>query len=639
MEKNKQMNRMMKIALGAVMVGFALPVFAQDNFPDVPDNHWAYEAMAAMKKAGCLVGYPDGLVRGGRPMSRYEFACAAYACWQKMMSMHDDLVKQIEEMKGMSNGGDLKKQLSDMQAQIDGMKSWGNRINDLDRMTKEFEKELASMGVDVKKLRQDLSDLEGRVSELEKHKPAVDIHGTADFLMLAAHSTDKHFGVTRDGRWLGQNHGTGGIAGLTTDLTMLHELAFQVSGTNTEGPKWEATIVEGNMFGGVGGKGLGAFSAPGGDGFNNGPSNLYVNTASVTFDSSLVGQGFNAKLGRVGYQVGPYIWKRTDFNNYFSNERWDNGDWYFDGGILGFNFGKASLKLFGGTNSSVTVNNAGGELNPQVIGGKFSNGNTLDRTLGVNLEFPVGEMGNINLAYLWQDVDGNGGAVAGNAYNRQNTLGAQIDLKFEKIGIWGSFAQTNLSRNTSNVMDDKNKAWDLRGSYDGGNWGAGLGYREVEQNFTANGSWGRLGTYWSPVNIKGFNANVWFKPGQNGMKIWAKGEFDKPKDSTVVGDSMANYDRVDMFKVGLDYPLGTNWNAMLSYEDTKWKGKAGAGDDKERWFTLGVNYGLGANANIMFTYQFSDNVYNNATSQFNPNAAIDKKWRGGLFGTQLSVKF
>ncbi|MBL8066545.1 MAG: hypothetical protein JNM34_11920, partial [Chthonomonadaceae bacterium] len=101
----------------------------------------------------------------------------------------------------------------------------------------------------------------------------------------------------------------------------------------------------------------------------------------------------------------------------------------------------------------------------------------------------------------------------------------------------------------------------------------------------------------------------------------------------------ANYDRVDMFKVGLDYPLGTNWNAMLSYEDTKWKGKAGAGDDKERWFTLGVNYGLGANANIMFTYQFSDNVYNNATSQFNPNAAIDKKWRGGLFGTQLSVKF
>lgn len=649
------MNRMMKIALGAVMLGFALPVFAQDNFPDVPDNHWAYEAVAALKKAGCLVGYPDGLVRGGRPMSRYEFAAAAYQCWQKMASMHEDLKKQIDECMEMcknAKGGDtseLQKQLDAIKSQIDGMKGWGSRVADLEKLTKEFEKELASMGVDVKKLRQDLSDLEGRVSELEKHKPAVDIHGTVDFLMLGAHSTDKNFGVTTDGRILGQGRG-GGLAGLTRDLSVLHEIAFKINGTNTEGPKWEATIVQGNMLsfgptalkdalGNMNSGGSGTGFSTRGAGFNAGGSDMYVNTASVTFDSALVGQGFNAKIGRVGYQVGPYIWKRTDYNNYYSNERWDNGDWYFDGGILGFNFGKAGLKVFGGTNYSVTTNN-GTPINPSTIDkGKFGSG-LVDRTLGLNLEFPVGDMGNINLAYLWQDADfatGVAGGV-GKPADRRNTFGGQIDLKFDKFSIWGAYSQTNLSRGTSNVLDNKNNAWDIRGKYDAGNWGAGLGYREVEQNFLADGSWGRLGSVYSPRNIKGFNANIWFKPGQNGMVIWAKGEFDKPKDSTA-GDLLAGFDRVDMFKIGLDYPLGTNWNAMLSYEDTKWKRTGGAGDDKERWYTLGVNYGLGANANIMFTYQFSDNLYQGG-SALNPAFNLaSQKYRGGLFGTQLSVKF
>lgn len=641
------MNRMMKIALGAVMVGFALPVFAQDNFPDVPDNHWAYEAVEGMKKAGCLVGYPDGLFRGPRPMSRYEFAAAAYACYQKMMSMHDDLSKQMEELKGMigqGNDASLKKMISDMQAQIDGMKGWGSRISDLEKMSKEFEKELASMGVDIKKLRQDLGDLEGRVSELEKHKPAVDIHGTLDFAILAGHSTDNSFGMTPDGRLLGIGLG-GGQVGLTRDLTVLHEVAFMVTGTNTEGPKWEATIVEGNLVGSSFGGAFGDMSTSNsGSGFRAGSSDMYINTANVTFDSALVGQSFNAKIGRVGYQVGPYIWKRTDFTSYYKNERWDNGDFYFDGGILSFNWGKAGLHVFGGTNSSVMTNN-GVALNPESIDkGAFGSG-MLDRTLGVNLEFPVGEMGSVNLAYLWQDSDtlsgdANPGLAGVQSADRRNVFGGQIDLKFDKFNLWGAYSQVNLSKGTSNVMDDDNTAWDVRGSYDAGNWGAGLGYREVENNFLADGSWGRLGNVYSPRNIKGFNAMIWFKPNTNGMKLWAKGEFDEPKENTV-GYAFTQYDRIDKWVIGLDYPLGTNWNAMLSYEDTKFKGAGIVGDDKERWYTLGINYGLGGNSSVMFTYMFSDNQFSagSVLDPLGPTPVGGRKYRGGLFGTQLSVKF
>ena len=74
------MKRSTKLALSLVLaVGMTAPAFAQDQFPDVPANHWAYEALARMKRDGLLVGYPDGLFRGGRPASRYELAVAMHA--------------------------------------------------------------------------------------------------------------------------------------------------------------------------------------------------------------------------------------------------------------------------------------------------------------------------------------------------------------------------------------------------------------------------------------------------------------------------------------------------------------------------------------------------------------------------------
>ena len=43
-------------------------------FPDVPENHWAYQYVEDLQKQGIIEGYPDGLFKGGRSMTRYEFA-------------------------------------------------------------------------------------------------------------------------------------------------------------------------------------------------------------------------------------------------------------------------------------------------------------------------------------------------------------------------------------------------------------------------------------------------------------------------------------------------------------------------------------------------------------------------------------
>ena len=49
-----------------------------DLFPDVPENHWAYEYVTKLAKAGILKGYPDGKFAGDRMMTRYEFAAIVY---------------------------------------------------------------------------------------------------------------------------------------------------------------------------------------------------------------------------------------------------------------------------------------------------------------------------------------------------------------------------------------------------------------------------------------------------------------------------------------------------------------------------------------------------------------------------------
>jgi hypothetical protein len=43
-------------------------------FPDVPFNHWAYEAIQRLAELGILEGFPDGKFKGNQPMTRYEMA-------------------------------------------------------------------------------------------------------------------------------------------------------------------------------------------------------------------------------------------------------------------------------------------------------------------------------------------------------------------------------------------------------------------------------------------------------------------------------------------------------------------------------------------------------------------------------------
>lgn len=45
-------------------IAFYFQVVFSNPFPDVPQSHWAYEAVNTLKDAGLLKGYPDGRFRG-----------------------------------------------------------------------------------------------------------------------------------------------------------------------------------------------------------------------------------------------------------------------------------------------------------------------------------------------------------------------------------------------------------------------------------------------------------------------------------------------------------------------------------------------------------------------------------------------
>jgi hypothetical protein len=102
---------------------------------DVSPGDWAYEALRSLVESyGCIAGYPDSSFRGNRPLTRYEFAAGLNAC-----------LNQIERL------------ISESQTVT------SEDIEKLQRLTQEYQAELAKLGTRV-------DDLDQRVAFLEDHQ-------------------------------------------------------------------------------------------------------------------------------------------------------------------------------------------------------------------------------------------------------------------------------------------------------------------------------------------------------------------------------------------------------------------------------------------------------------------------------------
>jgi hypothetical protein len=149
-------------ALVALALALA-PALAQQPFADVPQDHWAYNAVNTLAEKGLLEGYPDGSFKGKQNLTRYEFAQAI----ARMM----DRVEQISGTPGPQGAAGA--------AGPPGPAGTGGGLTAeqkalLDRLAKEFAPELAAIRSDLNKLTKRVEDLESA----EKPKgPTITVSG------------------------------------------------------------------------------------------------------------------------------------------------------------------------------------------------------------------------------------------------------------------------------------------------------------------------------------------------------------------------------------------------------------------------------------------------------------------------------
>lgn len=80
------------------MHGLAIDPEKSELFPDVSENHWAYEYVSKLAGNGILKGYPDGEFKGDRMMTRYEFATIVYRIVQSGLGSTDpELSRLVKE--------------------------------------------------------------------------------------------------------------------------------------------------------------------------------------------------------------------------------------------------------------------------------------------------------------------------------------------------------------------------------------------------------------------------------------------------------------------------------------------------------------------------------------------------------------
>lgn len=145
-----------------LVIAFTLPVFA-GPFVDVPEGHWAYEAIQKMADRGFIEGYPDGTFQGKKPITRYEMAII-------IARLVDSLEAKIGALKSVSAPAKEEGPKVELPTDLVKQKELQDLKNTVQKLAAEFQDELQALGVRI-------SNLEERVTALEKKEQKVKVSG------------------------------------------------------------------------------------------------------------------------------------------------------------------------------------------------------------------------------------------------------------------------------------------------------------------------------------------------------------------------------------------------------------------------------------------------------------------------------
>lgn len=323
-----------------------VPAGAQSSgpFQDVPADHWAYESVDKLQKAGIVIGYPDKTYGGKRSMTRYEFAVAIARLLDKMTTAPTvDLTPYVlrTELDQYAKKSDLA-----------GLATKAE-VDELRKLLREFETELTTLGVDLDAVKKRVDALEGRVKAIENELKRVQIGGEFNFMARGNHRSDNSFSV-RDYDGFEVTGGRGSRGGVFADTRVFHDLDLNVRARLSDTATAEAKINFGNYLDFL--NSIGSYSGARSDrpavgGYPGQAANQdqqqSIINAYVKAPIRLPGVGgIDLTVGRLPLQLTSYTLKLIDVDQYFFTSKTDLGDVPVDGVKGSFKLGPVGFTGF-----------------------------------------------------------------------------------------------------------------------------------------------------------------------------------------------------------------------------------------------------------------------------------------------------
>ena len=418
---------------------------------DVSPTDWANDALRSLvDRYGCISGFPNQTYRGSQPLSRYEFAAGLNSC-----------LNQIERLIASSTGSIEQED-----------------IDTINRLSQEFEAELATIGGRVDSLESQIAILEdNRFSTTTKFSGNVFLNLTgataSDDVLAETVSLDTLFSLRRAGRDANNNPI---ISNITEDpeITLSYYTWLNFNSSFTGKDNLAIQLVAGN---------------------SNSPANNYVsaglyNTFGTPFtDQTGTASGANSVEVRevfydfpIGEKLRVIVGPRINWYRYFDNNNYTffltgAGSYNSSGGTLvnPVDRGSGAIVSYDFNDSlSFRVGYLG--ENTEFLPGEFFNTSSdpdkglfsATQTLTAELDFAIAERANIRLLYTRATVDNNqplfdadgnqtgfgiGGATGEPIYGiaddgfggtigdaPSDTLALNVDFQIlDKLGIFGRY--------------------------------------------------------------------------------------------------------------------------------------------------------------------------------------------------------
>jgi len=619
-------------------------------FADVPADHWAYQAVDTLQKAGIVIGYPDGTYGGKRAMTRYEFAVAIARLLPLINNTGANNYATKDDLAALRQ--DLENKL---QANSDA-------IDALRELVDEFQPELEKMGQDVAAVNDRLNALEARVAAVEEEQRRVKITGALNMIVKAVDVTKGPSFIDKNGI------DTATDKHLLKSTDVYQDFVLGIKGKVSDTATANVKLDFGNYLSAIGNTEAAPFFPAGGAATATPIGGLAAGNQQTTVWEANLEQpvdlgplgGADMVVGRFGQQWTKWTLQQIDADVYTDLYQLNSGDITTDGGKLNLNVGTVKVAAYAGQFKAIPF--------AQPFGGAVAAGplQTLPAGLiipdaaspisqGAGLRATIGNPNNWVLGASVQTFGLGMAPVDPNSakpYGGLSVYGLDFNGAIPVIGKTGLVLDANWTESAEATkpynFNDVGNSWRYESTDDELGYAFGAlslkgGYEYVGPDFTAPGYWGKIGSWTNPTNVEGgvvtakyaFNPKLSLNADYEGFKA----AYGANKNGTPINSPLQQGDRLDHYQVGLAYGLTSNYNVDLGYEQALYDLKNNnhtlltSGKPTQTFINIGIGHSLNANSDVKLLYQIGQ--YRDKSTHFQGGGDAD----GNEAVAQFSSKF